>query len=422
MRLGRLCHVFLIFISRFGAGICSCRNRKFFEGFDERRLLDEMDAGDRGLCINGKDEVMKEPVRVLHIFAALDSGGVSNFVVNLYREIDKEKVQFDFAITSGQKALYDDEVRMCGARVFYFDISRSLLSNLHRIIREKGPFCAVHSHLFFYSGLLMAEAKAAGIPIRISHAHNANTGESRSFPRVAYERGMQGLIRLNATHLLGCSEKACRYVFGSTVMQDPRAMVIPDGIDCRRFSFDPRARQEVREQYGLSDKFVVGHVGHFNPAKNHEKILSVFRKICERRPDAVLLLVGDGELEGEVRKEAADPLLAGRVIFAGAHKDVERFYQAMDVFLFPSRYEGFGMAMIEAQAGGLACVASDVVPSETDVDGRTVFLPLEAEDDLWAAKLLEAPERSTLACEKVREKYSSFHTAEILMSIYEGIK
>ena len=322
---------------------------------------------------------MSKPIRVLQVFAALDSGGVSNFVMNLYREIDTNQIQFDFAMTAGEKSLYDEEVLSRGGRIFYFDPAEKLTNELRRDLREEGPFRVVHSHVFFYSGLVLSEAKKAKIPIRIAHAHNAHTGESRSVPRIAYERGMQLLIRANATHMLGCSEKACRYVFGDKIMKDPRADVMPDGIDCDRFAFNPEVREQVRHEYGLDGKFVVGHVGHFNTTKNHEKILSVFAEVCRRRDDAALLLVGDGELEQTVRNHTAELGLTEKVVFAGAHKDVERFYQAMDVFLFPSRYEGFGMAMIKAQCSGLACVASDVVSQETAV-GDVKFLKLELSD------------------------------------------
>lgn len=361
---------------------------------------------------------MSDPVRVLQVFSGLDSGGVSNFVMNLYREIDTNKIQFDFAMTSGMKALYDDEVLLRGGRIFYFNTSRNIRENFCEILRNKGPFHAVHSHVFFYSGLLLSEAKRAGVPVRIAHAHNAHTGESRSLPRLLYEKGMQMLIRRNATHLLGCSEKACRYVFGRGIMKDARAEVLTDGIDCSRFAFNPEVRDAVRKKYGLEGKYVVGHVGHFNPAKNHKKILSVFHEIHLRRSDAMLLLVGDGELEHDVRQFTKELGLDKHVVFAGAHKDVERYYQAMDVFIFPSRYEGFGMAMIEAQTSGLACVAADVVPQETNVDGRAVFLPLEEKDDVWADQVMEAPKRDTSAYQKICSLYGAVHVAKVLEQIY----
>ena len=361
---------------------------------------------------------MSAPIRVLQVFAALDSGGVSNFVMNLYREMDTDQIQFDFAMTAGEKSLYDDEVRSRGGRIFYFDSTKDVTVNLRRILREKGPFQVVHSHVFFYSGLVLAEAKKAKVPVRIAHAHNAHTGEARSVPRIAYERGMQMLIRANATHMLGCSEKACRYVFGDKIMRDPRAAVMPDGIDCDRFAFNPEVREQVRKEYGLDGKFVIGHVGHFNPAKNHEKILSVFAEVCRRRDDAALLLVGDGELEQDVRNRVNELGLTEKVVFAGAHRDVERFYQAMDVFLFPSRYEGFGMAMIEAQCSGLACVASDVVSHETAVNQVVTFLELASSDLEWANALLEPAKDRARAHLAVKAHYGVDITAHRMENLY----
>lgn len=351
---------------------------------------------------------MSGPIRVLHVFAALDSGGVSNFVMNLYRAVDTEKIQFDFAMTSGKKAFYDEEALSRGARIFYFDTSKSVRKNIRDILKDNS-FDAVHSHVFFYSGLLLLEAKRAHVPLRIAHAHNAHTGESRSLFRLAYEQVMRALIRRYSTVLLGCSEKACRYVFGEGIMSDARVLVLPDGIDCDRFAFRPEVRDEIRKAYRLDGKYVIGHVGHFNAAKNHEKILSVFSEVCRRRNDAALLLVGDGEMESDTRDRVQMLGLADKVVFAGAHRDVERFYQAMDVFLFPSRYEGFGMAMIEAQAGGLACLASDVVTQETRMSEAAQYLPLEESSSVWADVLLSLPSRSTdLALNKLSVlKYDS---------------
>ena len=181
---------------------------------------------------------MSEPKRVLHVFAALDSGGVANFVMNAYRRIDRSKVQFDFALTSGQESMSDSEARSLGGRTFYFSPELSLCESLRRVLTEDGPFDAVHSHVFFYSGLVLKTAKRCGVPVRIAHAHNADTGEGSSLLRRAYRTAMRHLIRKNATLMLGCSEKACRYVFGERCMSDGRTLVMPDGIDCERFAFN----------------------------------------------------------------------------------------------------------------------------------------------------------------------------------------
>lgn len=359
---------------------------------------------------------MSEPIRVLQVFAALDSGGVANFVMNTYRRIDREKIQYDFALTAGKKTLMDDEAEALGARIFYFDTEKSIEDNLKEILKNEGPFEVVHSHVFFYSGLVLHTAKKCGVSVRIAHAHNAHTGESASLVRKAYEAAMRHLIRANATVMLGCSEKACRYVFGENCMSDKRTMVMPDGIDCERFAFSEAMRKKVRSEYGLENKYVVGHVGHFNPAKNHEKILSVFAEVAKRRENAALLLVGDGELENDVRAKTEQLGLSDKVVFAGAHKDVENMYQAMDVFLFPSRYEGFGMAMIEAQAGGLACVASDVVPEDTNADGRAMYIPLEEKDEIWAEALLNRERETNFA--SVEAEFGIDSTTDKLFALY----
>lgn len=359
---------------------------------------------------------MTPPIRILHVFGALDSGGVSNFVMNTYRSIDKTLVQYDFALTQGA-SLMDEEAKSLGARLFYCDPSKSLIDNLDQIIEEKGPFEGIHSHMYFYTGLILRCAKKHSIPIRIAHAHNAYTGEPGSASRRMYESFMRYLIRSSATVMLGCSEKACRYVYGDSSMKDPRVCVLPDGIDCDRFSFNESKRQEIRERYGLNGRYVVGHVGHFNPAKNHEKILEVFCEVIKRNTNAALLLVGDGELESKIRKKVNDLGLDEDVVFAGAHTNVEDFYQAMDVFLFPSRYEGFGMAMIEAQANGLPCVASDIVPTETNATGKAVFLSLNACASVWAEALLEKS-RDVSCAEFVRSKYGIKEVSNKLLTVY----
>ena len=275
---------------------------------------------------------MSLPARVLHVFDTLDSGGVSNFVMNAYRNIDRSQIQFDFAITSGNASVYDSEAEQLGGRIFYFDQSKTLIANLRRVIREQGPFAAIHSHVFFYSGLVLQAAKIEGIPIRIAHAHNAFTGEKRSAARGIYENSMRLLIRRNATNMLGCSRKACDYVFGKG---KTATQVVPNGIDCKRFAFDIGTREKVRAEYGLTGKTVIGHIGRFLPAKNHSFILDVFQEMKKELSDGALLLVGDGPDLDAVKAKAAGLGLGRDVIFAGARKDVEIMYQAMDLFFFP---------------------------------------------------------------------------------------
>ena len=364
---------------------------------------------------------MSEPIRVLHIFGALNPGGVELLVMNIYRCIDREKIQFDFALTNGVKSFFDDEVLSLGGRIFYFDKSKSMMRNLSQIFETKGPFKVMHSHLYFYSGAILRNAKKHNIPVRIAHAHNTSFGQVYTLKRRAYEWLMRKLILQNATDLLGCSADACKFVFGDDCMNDPRCAVMCNGFDVDAFAYNKQKGDAIRKQYGIEDKLVVGHVGRFEDQKNHTQLVEQFAAIKKRREDAVLLCVGRGSLMTEIREKCERLGISESVIFAGAQKDTPSYYSAMDVFLFPSLYEGLGSVLIEAQANGLRVVTSKtVVPDDIDVTGSATFVPLEASADVWADAVLAASVRITdsSANVKVKELYDIKSVTENLCRIY----
>lgn len=364
---------------------------------------------------------MPKPIRVLHIFGALNPGGVELLVMNIYRCIDREKVQFDFALTEGKKSFFDDEVLSLGGRIFYFDKSKSMMSNLSQILATKGPFKVMHSHLYFYSGAILSNAKRHGVPIRIAHAHNTSFGQVYTLKRRAYEWLMRKLILQNATDLLGCSTDACKFVFGDGCMNDPRCSVMYNGFDVDAFAYNKCNGDAIRKQYGIEDKLVVGHVGRFEEQKNHTQLVEQFAAIKKRREDAVLLCVGRGSLMAEIRAKCEKLGVSDSVIFAGAQKDTPSYYSAMDVFLFPSLYEGLGSVLIEAQANGLHVVTSKtVVPGDIDVTGNATFVPLKAPADAWAEAVLAAANRSTdnTENEKVKQLYDIKTVTDGLCKIY----
>lgn len=363
---------------------------------------------------------MSEPIRVLHVFGALNPGGVETFVMNNYRAIDTDKVQFDFALTQGKKSFFDDEVIERGGKIYYFDTSKRLMANLNEVLTQ-GNFAAVHSHVYFYSGAVLRLAKKHNVPVRIAHAHNTSFGQVYTLKRRAYEWLMRKLILKYATDMFGCSEDACKFVFGDDIMQDKRCSVLCNGFDVEAYKYDELKRNRTRKEYGLENSLVVGHVGRFEDQKNHTRLVEQFAEIYKKRPDAKLLMVGRGSLMEAIKDKCSELGILDACAFAGAQKDTPSFYSAMDVFLFPSLYEGLGSVLIEAQANGLRVVTSKtVVPQEIDVLGNAIFVPLEASNDEWADAVLSAAERNNAetANATVAEQYSSKIIAEKLYNVY----
>ncbi len=361
------------------------------------------------------------PIRVLHVFGALNPGGIETLVLNVYRCIDRSKVQFDFALTQGVKSLFDDEVIAMGGRPFYFDQKKSLMSNLSEILEKQGTFQAVHSHVYFFSGAVLLNAKRHGVPIRIAHAHNTSFGQIYTWKRKAYEWLMRKMILRYATVMLGCSRDACEFVFGQGCMKDLRCSILCNGFDVRAFMFSREDRDRIRREYGIEDKLVVGHVGRFEEQKNHLQLADQFAAVHRIRPDAALLLVGRGSLMDAVREKCDGLGIRDSVIFAGAQKHPAPFLSAMDVFLFPSLYEGLGSALIEAQANGLHVVTSeDVVPGDINITGNASFISLEEDPEVWAGEVLSHLGRKDpeSANRMVYEKYEIRTITEILTKIY----
>lgn len=371
--------------------------------------------------MNNSSDVAQSPIRVLHVFGALNPGGVETLVLNVYRCIDRTQVQFDFALTQGVKSLFDDEVIKLGGRPFYFDQERSMMANLSEILERYGPFQAVHSHVYFYSGAILQNAARHGIPIRIAHAHNTSFGQVYTFKRKAYEWLMRRMILHYSTILLGCSTDACDFVFGPGSMKDPRCNILYNGFDVKAFRFNEDDRSRIREQYNLANRYVVGHVGRFEDQKNHMQLVEQFAALHLIQPDTSLLLIGRGSLMEKVRNKCEQLGIADCVIFAGAQKNPAPFLSAMDVFLFPSLYEGLGSALIEAQANGLHVITSkNVVPKDIDITGNATFVSLADKPDVWANVIQAHFGRKDpdSANDMVCKKYEIRVITEQLLTIY----
>ena len=381
------------------------------------------------------EEGRPSKVRVLHVLGGLDRGGVETWLRHVARRIDRDSFQVDFLVHTERKCAYDDEVTALGSRIVSCPHTRRPLRYARRfrqVLADLGPFDVVHSHVHSYSGYVLWLARQAGVPVRIAHSHN-DTARERSnagLGRRLYLQLMGRCIQSHATAGLACSSQAAAALFGPKWQGDGRWQVLLYGIDLEPFEqHGPEDRATVRAELGIEpDAFVVGHVGRFVEQKNHELLLRIAGQLQQEAPDVHLLLVGDGELRDRMKQMCTELGLSEKVTFAGLRGDVPRLMvNAMDAFLFPSLFEGLGLVLVEAQAAGLPCIFSDVVPREAEViDPLTHRLSLSQPVDEWAEAVLDArrtgPGIDRLqALEQVRNSpYSIATSVGRLQGVYDG--
>lgn len=308
-------------------------------------------------------EKKNEPIRVAQMMTEMNYGGVEMVVMNYYRHIDRSKVQFDFYVLEGSEIPQREEIEKLGGRIYIVPHYKHLLQyekTLIRLFKENG-YKIVHSHMNTLSVFSLRAAKKAGVPVRI--AHNHSTAGKGEYKKNIVKYMLRPFAKIYPTELFACSHLAGDWLYG----KNANYTVFNNAIELDKFAYNKQIRDKIRKQYHIENKFVVGHVGRFCYQKNHDFLIDIFEKVHEKEKDAVLLLIGEGELEDEIKAKVHRLGLDNCVIFVGACNNVNEMYQAMDVFVFPSRYEGLGMVAIEAQTAGLPVVCSINVPKEAKI-------------------------------------------------------
>lgn len=332
----------------------------------------------------------QEPLRVLHVIGAMDRAGAETLVMNLYRKMDRSQVQFDFLVNETRTCDYDEEILGLGGRLYR--IPRFMVANYLGYDRACREFFArdehpvVHGHIALPAFIYLPLARRAGA-FTILHSHAQNYPLS---PAQLVFRALTHRARGRADYYLACSQQAGLDMFGSDIVAGERFRVLKNGIDARATRFSREGRARVRAELGLGEETpVLGHVGRFSAIKNHAFLISVFRRVHRRLPDAHLVLVGKGELEDEVRRLVAEAGVAERVHFLGVRDDVPDVLSAMDAFLFTSFSEGLSNAVVEAQTSGLPCVVSTGIPALAAIGPNITFLDLDEGDEAWAQRACE---------------------------------
>lgn len=331
------------------------------------------------------------PIRILHVVTVMNRGGLETMLMNYYRQIDRSKVQFDFMVNREEQGDYDEEIEQLGGVIYRMPPIKPTTYKLYfklldQFFYQHKEYKVVHAHINENSSFVLRAAKKAGVPCRISHSHLAGLPLDYKFPFRVYARMY---LNSNANNYFACSEEAGEWLFGKKIINNNQLKIFKNAINCTEFKFNEDKRKWMRKELGLENKFVIGHVGRFNPQKNHKFLIEIFNEVYKKNKESVLLLVGHGDLLGDVREQVEKLHLESAVRFLGLRTDIAELMQSMDIFLFPSLYEGLGVVLIEAQAAGLRCLTSTGTPREADVNGTVEFLSLEKSAEEWAENILE---------------------------------
>lgn len=325
--------------------------------------------------------------RILQIAASLRIGGAEKVARDIGLALDPKEYEVHYIVFGDEVGAYEQDVIEHGCKVFHWpspaESYPKYLRSLRVLMREN-RYDAVHAHTMFNIGWAMLAAKQCSVPIRISHAHSALSNGS-SIKKTVYEAAMRQMILQNATHLIACGNAAGIRLYGEKAYRD-HGICILNGIDTAAFSYNEEARTRIRKALGLEDAFVIGHVGHLMAVKNQSFLIRLMPEILNRKPNAHLLLLGEGEDRPKLEKLIRDLHLEDRVIMTGNVRNVPEYLSAMDVFAFPSLFEGMPLSIVEVQANGLPCVLSTNVPKDVYLTDLITPISLDL-STLWVEQI-----------------------------------
>ena len=361
----------------------------------------------------------EKPIRVAHVIGKMIGGGVEAVAMNYYRHVDHDRVQFDFIIDADSTIVPRGEIESLGGRVIEVPPYQHALEyqkELQSLFRQE-QWKIVHSHINTLSVFSLRAAKKAGVPVRIAHSHS--TSGKGEYAKNAVKALLKTQANRYPTERFACSRFAGEWLFG----KDADFEVVYNAIDLLRFSFNAEARAKTRAELGIDGgQFVVGHVGRFMAQKNHTFLIDAFEQVARRRENAMLLLVGSGDDESDVKRIVKERGLSDRVQFLGQRTDMPELYSAFDLFVLPSLYEGLGLAAVEAQRSGLTCLLSSAIPCEVDVTKECRFLPID-NPTVWADVICglteKSPENRSSIDDSSFAPYDIDVAAELLVCKYE---
>lgn len=332
--------------------------------------------------------------RLLCIVSAMNTGGAETFLMKMNRSIDRSKYSMDFCVNSDIN-YYEKEIELLGGRIYKIPSkSENILAwfnGLKRIVKDGKYNYVIRVSEHSLATLDLLVARFGGAKHLIMRSSNASSENKRS---MLIHKIFFMLPRIIPTVKLAPSTEAAEYTWGKGCINKGKVQLLHNGLDLNYYCFNKEQRSNIRKQLKIEDKIVIGHVGRFSAQKNHSFLLSVFKELTKRMPSSVLLLVGDGELKDDIILRSQELGVQDRVILTGVRADIPNLLSAMDVFVFPSMYEGMPNTVIEAQATGLACVISDSITKEANITGLVQYLPLDSGLDKWVDCIITQAEKT----------------------------
>lgn len=337
-----------------------------------------------------------EPIRILQENVIMDPGGIESLLMNLYRHIDRDVIQFDFMLHRSDKGTYDDEIKEMGGKIYITEPFNPFhhgkyMSSMRKVMSDHPEYKIIHAHSELNYWPLKV-AKQLGIPVRISHSHNAKSTINLKYLFLCYEKAF---IKDVATDWFMCSSLAGEWTYGKKAVTEGKCIFLKNGIETQKYAYNRTIREEKRKELGITDNFVIGHIGRFMQQKNHAFLIDIFSTVKKMNPKAKLLLVSEGRLMDEIKQKVSSLGLQNDVLFLGFRNDINELMQAMDVFVLPSLWEGLPFTLVEAQAAGLPCVISDVISDESIVTDLIKKESLKQSAEIWAKKILNVYDETT---------------------------
>ncbi len=364
-----------------------------------------------------------EPIRVLQVIGGLNRGGAETMLFNLYKAMDKTKVQFDFVIHSADQDAYADEIKAMGGEIYVFPkytLKNHFAYKKHwrNFLRNHPEYKIVHSHVRSYAIVFLRVAKKMGLKT-IVHSHSTSNGGGL---KAKVKNFMQGPLKKECDYLFACSKISGQWLFGKDVVNAPNYRMIKNAIDTSKYVIEPIVREEYRKEFGAQNKTVYGHVGRLSAPKNHKFLLEVFKEILKKDKNSLLLIVGQGECKKQIESYINELDLNDNVIMTGVRGDIPQVLSAMDVFLFPSLWEGLPVTVVEAQASGLPCLVSDKVTDEVKVSDAVIYLSIEEGTKIWVYNALKLKGKRFDVIEDIKKAgFDVSESAKELEIFYKGI-